>query len=87
MRDFAGGAGLLASAPVVRLWHGGVLKRQFFFGAATTWQASPPCSVDGGTADCFLWHVFDMTSDTTNGLIHDTAFDVVGDGVHAAAVP
>jgi thermitase len=91
--DFNEGADLsdyTVGWPIARLWRGGFIKNTVAFGHGTGIQGGPnpadpsgtTCTLNGGSADCHIWHVGNMLS---NGVLTPT--NQLGDGVDAAVIP
>jgi hypothetical protein len=87
LKEFNQGADLndpVRGWPTMRIWIGGIVKREVRFGNDTLVQTSPACSVEGGTADCSIWHVGDLLSGSTFTF---NPKNELGDGVNSAYVP
>lgn len=91
--DYNSGADLSDYAtgwPVTRLWRSGAIKATVPFGHGTQVQGGPnpidlpgtPCTLNGGTADCFVWKVGTMVS---SGAF--TAVNQLGDGAEGSVIP
>jgi hypothetical protein len=76
--------------PVTRLWRSGAIKATVAFGHGTHVQGGPnpidvpgtQCTLNGGSADCHIWHVGSMTY---SGAF--TPDNTLGDGTDAAVLP
>jgi thermitase len=87
LKEFNQGADLndpVRGWPTMRIWIGGIVKREVRFGHDTLVQTSPACSIEGGTEDCSVWHVGDLLSASTFTF---NPKNELGDGVNSAYVP